>query len=99
MESFVSSMDRWQRTNTKIPVNKNIFPMEHRDVWVDLFIRYNTPIPSSAAVERIFSTAGDIIRPKRSSLTASNFEELVFMKGNMDLLGPTQPRGRMLERS
>ena len=99
MESFVRSMDRWQRRNTKIPVNKNLFPMEHRDAWVDLFIKYNTPIPSSAAVECIFSTAGDIIRPKRSSLAASKFEELVFMKGNMDLLGSTQPRGRMFERS
>lgn len=79
-------MDRWQRTNIKILVNKNLFPMEHRDVWEDLFIKYNTPIPSFAAVERIFSTAEHIIRPKRSSLTANNFEELVFMKGNMDLL-------------
>lgn len=85
MESFVRSMDRWQRTNIKILVNKNLFPMEHRDIWEDLFIKYNTPIPSSAAVERIFSTAVDI-RPKRSSLTANNFEELVFMKGNMDLV-------------
>lgn len=87
MESFVRSMDRWQRTNTKTPVNKNLFPMEHRDVWVDLFVKYNTFLPSSAAVEHLFSAAGDIIRPKRSSLTAINFEELVFMKGNMDLFG------------
>ena len=53
---------------------------------MDLFIKYNTPLPSSAAVERLFSTAGDVLRAKRSSLDEVNFEELVFLKGNMDLL-------------
>lgn len=35
----------------------------------------------------MFCSAGDILRPKRSSLTASNFQEFVFMRGNMELLG------------
>ena len=60
--------------------------MEHREIWVNLFIRYNTPVPSSAAVERLFSIASDKIRPKRSRLTANTFEKLVFLKGNMTLL-------------
>ncbi|KAG0722182.1 hypothetical protein GWK47_044992 [Chionoecetes opilio] len=64
----------------------SLFPYQHREVWVDLFIKYNTPLPSSAAVERLFSTAGDVLRAKRSSLEEVNFEELVFLKGNMDLL-------------
>ena len=38
--------------------------------------------PSSAEAERLFSTAGTILLPKRSSLTASNFEQLVLLKGN-----------------
>jgi hypothetical protein len=38
-------------------------------------------------VERLFSSGGDILRAKRSSLSASNFEKLVFMRGNMKLLG------------
>ncbi|KAG0711523.1 Guanine nucleotide-binding protein G(q) subunit alpha [Chionoecetes opilio] len=42
---------------------------------------------SSAAVERLFSSAGDILRPKRSSLSNINFEQLVFVRGNMHLLG------------
>ena len=41
---------------------------------------------SSAAVERIFSIGGDILRAKRSALNAFNFEQLIFVKGNMDLL-------------
>ena len=63
-----------------------MFPSEHRDSFVKLFIKYNTPLPSSAAVERLFSTASDVLRAKRSSLTASNFENLLFIKGNMDLI-------------
>ncbi|KAG0721706.1 hypothetical protein GWK47_045901 [Chionoecetes opilio] len=40
----------------------------------------------SAAVERLFSQGADIIKAKRASLTSANFERLIFMKGNMDLL-------------
>ncbi|KAG0711100.1 hypothetical protein GWK47_021383 [Chionoecetes opilio] len=69
-----------------VPLSPDMFPMEHRQIWVDLFIRYNTPVPSSAAVERLFSMGSDVMRPKRSSLTAKNFEKLVFLKGNMNLL-------------
>ena len=49
---------------------------------IKLAIRYNTALPSSAEAERLFSTAGTILLPKRSSLTASNFEQLVLLKGN-----------------
>ncbi|KAG0693439.1 hypothetical protein GWK47_027503 [Chionoecetes opilio] len=84
----------WRRTCTPGPswtsritcLSPDMFPMEHRQIWVDLFIRYNTPVPSSAAVERLFSMGSDVMRPKRSSLTAKNFEKLVFLKGNMNLL-------------
>lgn len=55
-------------------------------MWIDTFIKYNTPLPSSAAVERLFSCAGDVLRAKRSSLDEVNFEDLVFLKGNMSLL-------------
>jgi hypothetical protein len=37
-------------------------------------------------VERLFSIGSDILRPKRSTLAASNFEALVFLKGNLQLL-------------
>jgi hypothetical protein len=51
-----------------------------------LFIKYNTPLPSSAAVERLFSMGSYILRAKRSSLTADNFEKLLFIRGNLQLL-------------
>ena len=55
--------------------------------WLNLFTGYNTPLSSSAAVERLFSSAGDILKPKRSSLSNLNFESLVFFSGNLNLLG------------
>jgi hypothetical protein len=46
------------------------------------FIRYNTTIPSSAPVERLFSFAGMIHNPKRNRLADNLFEQLVILKGN-----------------
>ena len=64
-------------------VKREHFPEGHRATWIKLFIRYNTALPSSAAAKRLFSTVQyNILRPKRSSLTASNFEQLVLFKGN-----------------
>ncbi|KAG0695970.1 hypothetical protein GWK47_026704 [Chionoecetes opilio] len=60
-----------------------MFPALSHAVWVDVFVKYNTAIPSSATVERLFSQGSDIIKAKRASLTSDNFDRLVFMKGNM----------------
>jgi hypothetical protein len=51
-------------------------------VLIDLFIKYNTAIPSSAAVERLFSIGKDILTAKRAKLSDAKFERLMFMKGN-----------------
>ena len=48
----------------------------------DLFIRLNTPLPASAAVERLFSCAGMIMNDRRTRLSDKNFENLVFLKVN-----------------
>ena len=63
-----------------------MFSMKHRQIREDLFIRYNTPVPSSAAVEQQLSMGSGMLKPTRSSLTVKNFEKLVFLKGNMTLL-------------
>ena len=55
-------------------------------VLIELFIKYNSAIPSSAAVERLFSPGKDILRAKRSSMSDDNFNMLMFMKGNMHLM-------------
>ena len=48
---------------------------------MDLFIKYNTATPSSAAVECLFSIGKDILRAKRATLSDANFERLMFIKG------------------
>ena len=44
-------------------------------------------------MERFFSIGPDTLKPKRSSLMADNFENLVFLKGNPHLL-----KGRWLSQ-
>ncbi|KAG0729543.1 hypothetical protein GWK47_030093 [Chionoecetes opilio] len=87
-EELEKNLHSWTQLDVQdnVPLSPDMFPMEHRQIWVDLFIRYNTPVPSSAAIERLFSMGSDIMRPKRSSLTAKNLEKLMFLKGNMNLL-------------
>ena len=73
--------DTWSRKEClNSPLDEELFPSTHRKVWIKLFLMYNTPIPSSAAVERLFSTASDIIRKKRSSLKSENFVLFLFLK-------------------
>lgn len=53
----------------------------HSDVKA-MFMYYNTPLPSSAPSERLFSYGGMILRPKRSNLTDERFEILAMLKLN-----------------
>ncbi|XP_064455761.1 uncharacterized protein LOC135400142 [Ornithodoros turicata] len=47
-----------------------------------LFLRVNTAVPSSASVERLFSTAADVFTRKRTKLTDVNFEKQLLLKCN-----------------
>ena len=53
---------------------------------VKLFVKFNTPIPSSAAVERLFSTGKEILRARRCKLGDNTFQTLMFMKSNLQFL-------------
>uniref|UniRef100_M3ZI76 BED-type domain-containing protein n=1 Tax=Xiphophorus maculatus TaxID=8083 RepID=M3ZI76_XIPMA len=67
----------WLEAGSKDAMTDRAFLGEQ--VLIDLFIKYNTPVPSSAAVGRLFCQGNDVLRV---SLSDINFESLMFMKGN-----------------
>ncbi|KAG5868429.1 hypothetical protein JTB14_029045 [Gonioctena quinquepunctata] len=79
-----SLVKMWLDMKSKDSFNDATFLGEQ--IFINLFIKYNTAIPSRAAVERLFSTGKDILTPKRASLSDENFNMLMFMKGNMHLM-------------
>ncbi|QQP36250.1 Uncharacterized protein FKW44_021291 [Caligus rogercresseyi] len=85
-ELIKKEVDTWGRSKVA-EVMPGQFPNMDREKWISLFI-------NSAAVERMFSTAGDVLRPKRASMTSDMFEKLVFTKGNMQLLDAVLRRVR-----
>lgn len=56
-------------------VNKQTFPGIK-----NVFIKYNTPLPSSIPVERLFSYASITNDPKSNQLSDANFERRVVLK-------------------
>jgi hypothetical protein len=52
---------------------------------LDLYLKTNTPLPSSAPVERLFSLAGRIFVPLRANLGDDTFARLLFLRANMHL--------------
>lgn len=52
----------------------------------ELHVKYNTTMPSSARVERLFSQALIVFSPRRNRLNATTFERILFVKHNKDLL-------------
>lgn len=49
---------------------------------IKTFLKYNTPLPSSAPVERLFSTGSNVMTTKRSRLNDELFEKLILLKQN-----------------
>ena len=48
----------------------------------DLFLQLNTPVPSHAASERLFSAASQIFLPHRSRINYSNIQNQLICKVN-----------------
>ena len=73
-------VNTWMATKRSDELKDEDF--QFKPVLMELFRQYNTPVPSSAGVERLFSQAGDILRPKRISLSEDRFHQLMLMRGN-----------------
>ncbi len=81
-------VDIWTKTISSVKLEDSDFQREPS--LIDLFIEYNTPVLSSAGVERLFSQVEDILRPKRCSLKEDRFHQLMFMRGK-DTSPPCMP--------
>ena len=44
-----------------------------------MFLKYNTVLPSSSPVERVFSMANQILTTRRNRLSDQTFENLLFL--------------------
>lgn len=48
-----------------------------------IFIKYNTPLPSSASVERVFSVGGAVLsKKKRGKMSDEHFEKTMLLRCN-----------------
>ena len=54
--------------------------MKIEELIVELLFHYNTALPSSAAIERLFSIGKDILKSKRCGLSDNHFEMIGFGK-------------------
>jgi hypothetical protein len=69
-------MGNWLAGPSKVDLGAGAFIK----VLAKLFVKFSTPVPSSAAVERFFSQGKDILEAKRASLADETFEMFMFTR-------------------
>lgn len=68
-------------TSNELSIFNNPKYAKLREIFIDL----NTKIPSSASVERLFSTAKKFWTYDRPNLSDKRLEQMIFLKSNRDL--------------
>ncbi len=76
----VKLVETWLAGPFKVYLGNRAFMGEK--VLSKLFVKFNTPVLSSAAVERFFRQGKDILKAKRASLADETFEMLMFTRNN-----------------
>uniref|UniRef100_A0A9J8CTB9 Transposase n=1 Tax=Cyprinus carpio carpio TaxID=630221 RepID=A0A9J8CTB9_CYPCA len=75
--SAEEEVQRYLRDPDKSLASLKMYPMIR-----DLFLKYNTTLPSSAPVERLFSKGGLIFTPHRNKMTDKHFEQALLLRYN-----------------
>ncbi|XP_052858032.1 uncharacterized protein LOC128265852 [Drosophila gunungcola] len=60
--------------------DKNLTSLQNYKRILHVFLKFNSVLPSSAPVERLFSCGGQVLTPKRNRLGDEIFETLVMLK-------------------
>ena len=90
-----NEIDEFINQYTNSPPEQNVFEYWHRmsksmnplnRAVADLAAYYLTPPPGSVDVERLFSTAGDILRDERNRLKPENAAMMLFLRENLPLI-------------
>ncbi len=78
--SVVTELDLYLVDKTTCLSSLDKYPVIKR-----LFLCHNTGLPSSAAVERMFSLAGQILLPRRNRMNDDNFEMQLLLRANKSI--------------
>lgn len=62
--------------------NCNIEMLNNYSKLKKIFIKYNTSLPSSASVERLFSCGGSVLTPQGGHLNDDTMEQQLLLKVN-----------------
>lgn len=79
-KGIIQELDMYLNDN-----NRQLDSLRKYPLVQEVFLKFNTGIPSSAPVERLFSAGGQIMTPRRSRLSDEHFEMLLLLRSNKGL--------------
>ena len=80
-DSFTAEVDAFLNDPSKELIARH----KYRHI-MKLFLKFNTPLPASAPVERLFSLGGQIFVPRRNCLSNPHFKRQLLLRANMHLV-------------